>query len=225
MAHIIVILISGGMLGALAAAYVKSPPNQSLFNGHVIRRVVEGSIASLALPVLFHIVGTELISEALMDNSRALQLFGYSLLAGFFARRFLEDLASKALQAAKEAKEVAMHADDKAEKVEESVDQVLWEEDFQPEEPQKIPISALDHNEYAVIKALTKGVFTFRTIQGIAQETGKPVDHIEKILMELKKRRFVNRIEKKKGVRWYATATGRRAIGEDRGPGSLTVED
>jgi len=123
---IIVIMVAAGVLGALARHILDGQRLKSVLPGESIAEplhtiAIPGITAAFVVPLFLSVSESGILNDALVSKNLAKNcfiLFSFCLLAAFTARNFLESVAAKALQTAKDATTTANNAESKAKNAE-----------------------------------------------------------------------------------------------------------
>ena len=192
------IIIGAGLLGG-AANYHMEKANGSGF----LKSLLLGLTAAATVPLFLKTVSSNLMSDCLKNEDLSLYLvfFGFCTVAALFSSKFLQSLADKLLQ---EVKEVKQKQEELAETTE-----VLVEHNSEPSDttaPIISPPGAGDGSEFEsfksgassksatvfaiseeqkIIAMLQSSQFAFRTVEGIAKDTGMDMMVTQAKLLEM----------------------------------------
>lgn len=218
-AVVTLIIVVVGLLGGLRNWIREDVPADSRTHGdrHTwIARLIEGVLASAAVPLFLTVIGSEKISPVFKDvdwNDPAYKqavfiLTAFCGIAAIFSNRFLDSLSKK-----------LMHLSEKVEDVEHKVEQSNVLTEFQIEAdnstaenlPESRAASILSENAKVILKALVTGQFLMRSQSGLSESTKLSTSDVAPALRELADLGFVRKLTTDKGPRWAATDQGRIA--------------
>jgi len=74
----------------------------------------------------------------------------------------------------------------------------------------------LDDNKRRVLEALGGGQYTFRTLSGLSKDTGLDRPNVNEILTNLISKGLAGQAMRRKGIKWFITEDGRRALSARR---------
>jgi ABC-type multidrug transport system fused ATPase/permease subunit len=219
---IISILISAGILGGVAnflLRYKLRYKKKECWMGF-LKSLFVSICASLTIPLFLKILDNKLIEEAVKNPSNYFVLLGFCVLAAFFSKRFLEDLYAKMIKLEEKGKETQQKLEkaqqelkDAQAEINEVVETANREEgDLEttletvsktlPEKTLGIRNLSSDFSNDEVLKVVEvtlQSKFKFRTIKGVAKETGFPEDQVEKIFEFLEKENFAEKRKRESG--------------------------
>lgn len=197
-AILIGIIIGAGLLGG-AANFHMEKANGAGF----LKSLLLGLTAAATVPLFLKTVSSNLMSDCLKNDDLSLYLvfFGFCTVAALFSSKFLQSLADKLLQ---EVKEVKQKQEELAETTE-----VLVEHSSEPSNPAASIISPPGSgdgsefesfksadapksgivitlsDEHKIIAMLQSSRFAFRTVEGIAKDTGLDMMLTQAKLLEM----------------------------------------
>ncbi len=190
------IIFAAGLLGGTANYYMEQA------NGAGFRKsVLLGLTAAATVPLFLKTVSSELLKECLEGNAVSyFVFFGFCTIAAIFSSKFLQSLGDKLLQEIKEVKQ-------KQEDLTETTDALVSQnsdpsetditvipapgagdgsefESFRSGDTPKSVVSVLS-DEQKVVAILQGSKFAFRTVEGLAKDTGMDQGSVQNKLLDL----------------------------------------
>jgi hypothetical protein len=198
---IIVLMIGAGLLGGITNYFRIEQEKKDWFS--FSKNVLLGVCASILIPLFLNMISSSLFKESESDTSKLFILFGFFLIASLSSKVFIETLSQRLIKDVEKTKE-------KVEEITKAALPVIGKE-TEPEEPEekvsflKVRAFSFDDNAKKVLKALG-GKYTWRTLRGIAKETGMTKEDVLNSLNWLSSNGLVETGEK---GRWALTSEGR----------------
>jgi len=174
------------------------------------RLLASGIVVAFTVPLFLSLAQSTLVQQILepkdMTNQypQLLIFLGFCIAASFASRAFLDTLSQRVLAAVRDAKAVAIKAEEKAERaeatvglVEESIDRASGTAIPQPQHVSTPALQAeaaafeLSPLQTRALQAV--GRLTMRTATGIAKDAGIPRDQVGEMLDELIRMRLVEK--------------------------------
>jgi hypothetical protein len=221
------VMIVAGSLGGLVNYFQaqKDDPESSSF----WKSTTLGIAASLLVPLFLNMISSNLLDSIRTGGSdtpdflRVLVFFGFCLVAAISSTAFIKTLSDRVLKEAKEAKDVARQADEKASEAKSAIQPIIEKETEGDQSttdgatPSTASVSTVDENERKLLLEMANGKWALRTRSGLAVETGIPKPQVEFMVEELRDRglvdfRWINDRLGKQRRRWYITENGRNAV-------------
>ena len=190
------LIVAAGLLGGTANYYMEKTNEAGLG-----KSILLGLTAAATVPLFLKTVSSELMKECLEGNAVShFVFFGFCTIAAIFSSKFLQTLGDKLLQ---EIKEVQQKQKDLAETTDVLVSQnsdpsetdtpvVLIpglgnSSEFESFKVGDTPKSAavVLSDEQKVLGMLQSSKFAFRTVEGIAKDTGMDFGSVQSKLLEL----------------------------------------
>lgn len=172
----------------------------------ILRSMSAGIAASFLVPLFLNMISSDLMIKSAIENEKLLIFAGFCLIASISSSAFIRTLSDKILKEAQEAKEIAQE-------VKEDVAPVLDKETEQDSEDDsatpKITFAPTATNTDKVLRALADSKFAMRSATGICKDVQLDRGTVEKELWNMTLAGLVYRSERKKGIRWSITASGR----------------
>ena len=211
---IILLIWGGGLLGGLTNFFLfyKLDFQKKECWITFFKSILLSLCASVTVPLFLQIISNNLIDipeSGKYPDKNYFILAGFCVLAGFFSKRFLEDLYTKVKNLEQKSEDTKKELKDRANKDKE-VDKKLsiLEETMEDNIPTEIKdillknssLSFKDGDAKKIIDSLLSAKYSFRTIQGIADATKIPQDKITKALNHLLEMGFAERKVSYKGV-------------------------
>ncbi|WP_111643265.1 YEATS-associated helix-containing protein [Marinimicrobium alkaliphilum] len=206
-----------GVFGGLINYYQMAQSQEGQDDTALPRCIVLGIGAAFLVPVILFLVQSDLITDIQGEPSQLLIYTGFCLIAAIASRLVLTTTPKRILQQSSVAREQLEELKHEFKVMQEAVMPLL---DTETEQDPAIddnigtfdPNEELDISATKVLKTLGCGRHLFRSMAGLCQEAGADEPTIEKSLSVLANRRLVGRINTVKGVRWFLTDRGRRAV-------------
>lgn len=180
------------------------------------RCIVLGIGAAFLVPVILFFVQSDLITEIRDDPSRLLIYTGFCLIVAIASRLVLTSTPKRILREAMAARTQVEEMQHELRVMQEELLPLLDTETEQetdlddnagPMEPEELDIAASK-----VLKTLGVGRHIYRSMAGLCREAGADETTIQKSLNVLVSRQLAGKLNTRKGVRWYLTEKGRRAL-------------
>ena len=200
---IIILMIGAGLLGGITNYFRMDQEKKDWFS--FSKNVLMGVSASLLIPLFLNMISSNLLKESASDSSKYFILFGFCLIASLSSKAFIQTISDRLLNEVKKAEE-------KLEDTKKNVAALIFKE-TEPQEAEgtdsflKIRAFSFDEDAKKVLNALGRGKYAWRTLTGIAQETGMPKENVLNSLNWLSSNLLV--VKKAEKGRWGLTLEGR----------------
>jgi len=216
--HIIVlitIMLLTGVFGGLVNYYMQV--QQDADSTSMARCLVVGVSASFLVPVVLHVVNSDLILKSQDDSSGLLIFTGYCLIAALSSRFFIVNMSDRILNEAHIAKERSEQLLQELRVLQyEMLPLVEVETEHNVDSDESgLPLAAddeLDVTANNVLQNLGSGRFIFRSLAGLCTETNSDETTMLKTLKILVSKELAGRTSGSKGMRWHITDKGRRSL-------------
>lgn len=202
---ITILMIGAGFLGGITN-YFRSDQEKKdwpLF----LKNVLMGVSASLLIPLFLNMISSNLLKESDSDSSKYFILFGFCLIASLSSKAFIQTISDRLLNEVKKTTE-------KLEDIKKDVGPVISKESEPQEQEEDTGIKArgfsFDDDSKKVLNALGGGKYAWRTLTGIAQETGIAKENVLNSLNWLSSNLLVVKTTEK--GRWGLTLEGRDIV-------------
>jgi predicted transcriptional regulator len=198
---IIILMIGAGMLGGITNYFRIEQEKKGWFS--FLKNVLLGICASILIPLFLNMISSNLFEESHSDTSKLFILFGFFLIASLSSKVFIETLSQRLIKEFEKTKE-------KVDKIEKSTAPII-DKETEPEEKEDVGSFlkerdlSFNDDAKAVLKALA-GKYAWRTLRGIARETGIAKENVLRSLNSLSSNGLVETSEKE---RWALTLEGR----------------
>jgi DNA-binding MarR family transcriptional regulator len=211
-----------GVLGGLINFSLSRPANGK--DSSLSKSITLGIGAALLVPLFLNTISSNLVLDIQTKpeiTKNILVFFGFCLVAAISSKAFIESISKRVLDEAREAKEAATAASQKASEVQSALDPIIEKEtEAAPEAVASAIVAAmpnLDDQELMVLSALANGDKALRTRTGLSKQTGIVKSEVDRIMDALRERNLVIRREMKKtdGTRihrWCITTEGRDIV-------------
>lgn len=203
-----------GVFGGLINYYQMTQEHED--DAALPRCIVLGIGAAFLVPVILFFVQSDLITEIRDDPSRLLIYTGFCLIVAIASRLVLTSTPKRILREAQVARTQVEEMQHELRMMQEELLPLLDTETEQetdlddnagPMEPEELDIAASK-----VLKTLGVGRHIYRSMAGVCREAGADEATIQKSLNVLVNRHLAGKLNTRKGVRWYLTERGRRAL-------------
>ncbi|WP_347332358.1 YEATS-associated helix-containing protein [Marinimicrobium locisalis] len=203
-----------GVFGGLINYYQLTQEHED--DAALPRCIVLGIGAAFLVPVILFFVQSDLITEIRDDPSRLLIYTGFCLIVAIASRLVLTSTPKRILREAQVARTQVEEMQHELRIMQEEVLPLLDTETEQetdlddnagPMEPEELDIAASK-----VLRTLGVGRHIYRSMAGVCREAGADEATIQKSLNVLVNRQLAGKLNTRKGVRWYLTERGRRAL-------------
>lgn len=203
-----------GVFGGLINYYQMTQEHED--DAALPRCIVLGIGAAFLVPVILFFVQSDLITEIRDDPSRLLIYTGFCLIVAIASRLVLTSTPKRILREAQVARTQVEEIQHELRIMQEELLPLLDTETEQetdvddnagPMEPEELDIAASK-----VLKTLGVGRHIYRSMAGVCREAGADEATIQKSLNVLVNRHLAGKLNTRKGVRWYLTERGRRAL-------------
>jgi len=181
--------------------------------GHsLLRSVCIGIAAALLVPLFLNMISSTLLVQTEVDEEKLFVFAGFCLIAAISSSAFIRRLSRKVLQDVQDLQKSVNKTQAELE--------LLLDAASEPGLAQPGALTTLTRmppqkNVVEVMKSLAAGKYLFRSAEGIARDTGLPVDEIAAALNELLSAGLVQQWDRGGDVRWVATSQG-RGVAEQR---------
>lgn len=199
---IIILMIGAGLLGGITNYFRIEEEKKGWFS--FLKNVLLGISASILIPLFLNMISSNLFEESHSNTSKLFILFGFFLIASLSSKVFIETLSQRLIKEFEKTKE-------KVDKIEKSTAPII-DKETEPEEKEDVGsflkvrgLTINDDDTKTVLKALA-GKYVWRTLRGIARETGITNENVLRSLNWLSSNGLVETSEKK---RWALTLEGR----------------
>ncbi len=213
--HIVIlagVMMIAGVFGGLINFYQMNQDDNDL--SELPRYTVVGIGAAFLVPLVLHLIKSELILEIQGDPSRLLIYTGICLFAAIASRIVIssesERLANESSVTRSQLVQVQLELRQLQEELLPLID-TETEQDIGGDD-NAVPSAEddnLDVTSTQVLKALACGRHIFRSMAGLCQEAQCDENTMSKTLNVLVTRNLAGKINGSKGLRWYLTQRGR----------------
>lgn len=181
------------------------------------RCIVLGIGAAFLVPVILFFVQSDLIVEIQSDPSRLLIYTGFCLIVAIASRLVLTSTPKRILREAQVARQKVEEMQHELRGMQEELLPLLdteteQEVDVDDNAGPMDPNEELDIASSKVLKTLGVGRHIYRSMAGLCREAEADETTLQKSLNVLVNRQLAGKLNTRKGVRWYLTEKGRRAL-------------
>jgi len=200
---VVILMIGAGLLGGITNYFRIEQEKKDLFS--FSKNILMGVSASLLIPLFLNMISSNLLKETGSDSSKYLILFGFCLIASLSSKAFIQTISDRLLNEVKNTKE-------KLENMERDLEPIISKETEgqEPDVPNsflKVRAFSFDEDRKKVLKSLDSSKYAWRSLTGIAQETGLPKENVLNSLNWLSSNGLVVKTSEKR--RWGLTFEGR----------------
>ena len=230
MTHILIVIVLSGFGGGAVNYLNTRPASDQGF--HFLRCILTGIAAAFVVPLFLQTIQNGLLSPTEVPNRDLLILSGFCILASFAAKPFLDSMARRALEEAQQSKREAENATKNTEFLVGEIESLYEDENtsgsgkttMSLRQGGQSPTLPDDGNARKVLEVLIKGPYTFRSMEGLTQQTGLSRDEVNGALNWLKQCGLADKSARTEGPRWYATRVGRQYLQIRVGPKNFSIE-
>ena len=193
-------IIFFGLLGGLVNAIRTKQEGKNYW-----KSLVKGLVAAFLVPVFLEIIKSQL-GQNLSTNLYDYIVFGgLCLTAAIFSDKFIDTIGEKILEKAENAER---RAEESNKKIDTIIDKKAEpEEDTEPVEKRILNFAEFKEstdttNIQSIIKCLQSEKYEYRTVSGIAKDTGLSNISVMKILKDLQNKKIVMSVNSRKRTLW-----------------------
>ncbi len=190
--NIIWIIVGTGIFGGVIN-YYRSLYDKKFEFSQVIRPVLIGLAAAALVPLFLNMISSDLLKAKDDVTTNYFVFLGFCLIASIFSGEFIDSIGKKVLNQIGEVKK--------------EIEETNTEDDS-PEINELNQDNDLTENQNLVLKAFIENKYTYRSISGLASQTGLDKTVIKKELVDLGKLGLTEVVERQKGPRWKITSEG-----------------
>ena len=201
------IIIAAGSLGGLVSAFTSVDEKLSI--SFCAKRVVVGIASAFVVPLFLNMISSTLLEKAQSDTTPCpyFVFAGFCVIAAISSKAFISTVSDRLLRQVRE----------EVREVKASVEPVLLKE-TEPDQPapgvSRVGLLASRPDaERQILKALSSGKYSLRTLDGIAKETGLDVGTVSGHIRALTNSGLVTKRTGEKGQDlWCLTQAGKTAL-------------
>lgn len=216
--HIILlamVMLVAGIFGGLVNFQIglqRDPENTDL-----TRCLVIGIGAAFLVPLILHVVSNDLVIASSDEPSKLLIFTGFCLIAAVGSRLLMNPLSERTLSEARLASKRAQDVERELVAVQSELFPLIeTETEDEPTDDGTVLFEEenelLDLTSSTVLKTLDSGDHIFRSLKGICVDTNTDEATVARTLAVLMSKSYVGRTLSPKGIRWYITEKGRKAL-------------
>jgi len=169
------------------------------------KNVLMGVSASALIPLFLNMISSNLLKESALDSSKYFIIFGFCLIASLSSKTFIQTIFDRLLNEVEKTNK-------KVEDIKKDVAPMLAKgTETQEAEGRdsflKVRAFSFDEDTKRVLNSLDSSKYVWRTLTGIAQETGMPQENVLNSLNWLSSNRLAVKTTEK--GRWGLTLEGR----------------
>ena len=185
-AILIVIILTAGLLAGTTNYLINATAeNQETGPRNYLKNILLSICAAITVPLFLQILPNSLLDTDRFENKNYFIFAGLCILAGYYAKRFLEDLYSRVNKAEKKADAAQRRLNDLIEQKKEldSTEASVTKKMSGARTAAGISDAEAD----SVIRSIRDSAYFFRTVKGIAKASGLPEPGVLPILELLEK--------------------------------------
>ncbi|MDH4220991.1 MAG: hypothetical protein OEW23_19720 [Candidatus Aminicenantes bacterium] len=200
---ITLLMLIAGLLGGITNYFRIEEDKKEL--SAFLKNILMGISAALLIPLFLNMISSNLLKESSEDSLKLFIFFGFCLIASLSSKAFIQTISDRVLNEVKKTKE-------KVENIGKDVEPIISKEtEVQeaeaPDSFSKIRAFSFDEDAKKVLNSLDSGKYAWRSLTGIAQETGLPKEKVLNSLNWLSSNGLVVKTSEK--GRWGLTLEGR----------------
>lgn len=173
----------------------------------LFKSIFIGLAAAFLVPLFLNMISSDLIVESATDKNKLLVVGGLCLIAAISSKAFIYTLSDKLLVDFK--KRIAVVEEEILPIVDKETESDSASFSFDRSKKRIVGFKDSDTNKIKVLRALCEGKYTYRSINGIIDETEIDEEEARNILENLMSNNSIGLNEGKNGVRYYITNNGR----------------
>lgn len=180
-----IMLIAGLLTGTTNYLIHSTAENRETGAGNYFKNILLSICATITIPLFLQILPNSLLDADRFENKNYFIFAGLCILAGYYAKRFLEDLYSRVNKAERKADENRQRLNDLIEQKKE-----LDNTDAAPTKgiaEARTVAGITDADANSIIRSIRASGYFFRTSKGIAETSGLPESSILPTLRLLEK--------------------------------------
>jgi hypothetical protein len=202
---LLIVMVCAGAVGGLAGYFLGNKANRG--DGlSLIASAIVGVTASLVVPLVLNMVSSDTLSKGEKDPSSLLVFIGICVLAALFAVRLSYRRPETGMEQISSVKEAIAR-----------IETDLCEPDLSELKGAEMETiqGDLKPDDYRVLEGLAQGRFIFRSISGLAADTGLGRDLLARRLPLLARQGLLRRRLTEDGnIRWALSPKGRLAVNQ-----------
>lgn len=208
------VMLLAGVFGGLINYYQMS--QRETDPESLPRCIVMGIGAAFLVPVVLHLISSDLVAEIQTNASGLLIYSGYCLIAAVASRLAMASLGERILREAAMARLQAESVQLELRRLQEELLPLIETEtevDVAETDAESLEAEVkLDVTSGKVLKSLGCGRYIFRSLKGVCQEAGLDEATATKTLAVLISSNLAGKINGSRGSRWFLTEKGRRVV-------------
>jgi hypothetical protein len=205
------IIIVGGALGGFVGALISE--NENLSVKSTLKRVVIGIGCAFLVPLFLNMISSTLLKDANagMDCCPYFVFAGFCVIAAISSKNFISNVEERLIRQVKDVKEEVQEVRDQVEPIVAKQTEPSSSNIRQSPLPSSLPI--VSSPERAILEALNRSKYSFRTIDGVAKDVVLDVHVVEGHIGQLQHKGLVRRTsgETRKNL-WCLTELGKAII-------------
>ena len=198
-AILIAIILAAGLLAGTTNYLINATAeNQEAGPRNYFKNILLSICAAITVPLFLQILPNSLLDADKFENKNYFIFAGLCILAGYYAKRFLEDLYSRVNKAEKKADAAQRRLNDLIEQKKELDGTDAFVTKKMPE--MRTAAGVTDAEANSVIRSIRESGYFFRTAKGIAKASGLPEPRILPTLGLLEKEGQVEKQTNQEGT-------------------------
>lgn len=171
-----------------------------------VKSIIKGIGAAVLVPLFLALVQSDIIDTTKQDLQQFMLFGGLCLITAIFSDKFFDSIGAKVMAQVKEAKTIAKKADEKAENAEtiaREAEESNQEFDVADDVLFNIKEARWQEGTESKIKKVAKSIieskFSYRTVGGIANDTGIPRSELTDLLNGMQEKGMAKKKINRKG--------------------------
>jgi len=204
-----ILIISSGLIGGYAN-YHRYESNQEFHRFNFRKSILIGIVSASTVPLFLQMVSSNLLTEADNEPTKYFVFVGFCLIAAFFSNRFLQSVADKVIKDIEDVKRKTDKIEEESNQNKEKVNELIEDKtDYKSSLLSKVTLSDIESNIDSenlkkIYKSFQNENFKFRTVNGIASESGIPELVINKAISSLKEKKLVKQFKGKNEIEIFS---------------------
>jgi hypothetical protein len=190
---LIFILLGAGIFGGIVG-YFRIDYDKIIEPREMIKPILIGTGASLLVPLFLNMMSSDLIENSKSNPYAYFIILGFGLIASIFSNDFISALGKKILNELKDVKKEVENSNTED-------DVITLKNDFEFK-------GLVNSQESDILIAFKNNSYTFRSITGLANQTGLDKITIQGLLNGLVDKNIIEVVQRGKGPRWKLTSQG-----------------
>ncbi len=205
---IISLILLSGLAGGIGN-FFRSQSNEDFKGFNFLKSLFMGIVASFTVPLFLNMVSSDLLK---FENAPTdyFVFVGFCLIAAFFSNRFLNSVGDKVIQDLEKVKRKTAAIEEETKENTEKVgvlvdDQTDGGSDIKTQADVKgLPEGVTPETMSKIFEAFKNEKYKFRTVQGIAKDSGMGDEEMKELIGRLEQKNIVKRYRGRGGKQIYS---------------------